>query len=303
MKLPDKALVIAFSTQRRAVLVIVEDKGIVGPALPIFHRLAEPVGGNRTAFHLLRLCHRVRPAPHCQGQIGRIIHKVKVIGVALVVRSAADLVHNAGTGAKKIDDLIPDGIKGNLLTAGQIRHERRAEGVSVYLARAGCHGIAAVPLRRRPIGLIRIIQSAVNAGRICQILRYLHTVFYGQRVFVLIESRGNGFLLQRFRRCLHPRVPLLRCEGGSLAIFEVPAVGIFGEVRRTVVHPVIGNDFCVLIVHIGNSVADDDQILAVIVLHSRIRIQHGSARQNSRVQIGAGNLRRVKCRLDLVQLR
>ena len=67
-------------------------------------------------------------------------------------------------------------------------------------------------------------------------------------------------------------------------ILEFPTVGVFREVGRIIVHPVIRNDLGLFIIHIGDAVADKDQIFAV-VFHGFIIVKHLFASQQTRMGI------------------
>ena len=268
-----------------AILIVVQDIEIVPGTILLLKSVSGGLPGvavRRDRFR--QRCHFQFFAVYLQGQAVRVVDEIKVIGepVRRAVGSLADDIHNFGAPAHQIVDVVLDRLEADFLAAGQVVHEGRAPEVLGAAVLARCHGVAVIAFRLgcliHLVGQVQRFVDGVGVGCLPVLLRR-----------GLADSSFIGVLiLGSLRRDLLTDAgkPVAPVPGGVIgAVLGVPVVRS-GPVFPSIRPECPGGDSGLCAVHVGDRVADEDQILAAIV-HLGVIIQHGLACQQARVGVRA----------------
>ena len=269
--LPHKAFVgLAILT----LLVVVQDKligPIAGPKAVGAGHIGISIGGINE-FFLIQLL----PADSQRQRI-QAVDKVEI-----VILTITNHVLHRRSFVQQIVNILLDLVKGNVLAVGKISHEGSRPGMTARCIGPADHGIAMILRSNFLIGLIGQIQRFIDGHSMVGAIVIGNVFMIGTIKFRSIRIVVTAVFFQKAFDFFQPSGPIIRSGAGS--ILGCPVIRACKDICFIAILQANRGRF--LIVHVGNAIADKNQILAIGV-HRCVRIQHGLASQQAGMGVGA----------------
>ena len=270
--LPHKAFVgLAILT----LLVVVQNKLIgpiaFGPKAVGAGHIGISIGGINE-FFLIQLL----PADSQRQRI-QAVDKVEI-----VILTITNHVLHRRSFVQQIVNILLDLVKGNVLAVGKISHEGSRPGMTARCIGPADHGIAMILRGNFLIGLIGQIQRLIDGHSMVGAIVIGNVLMIGTIKFRSIRIVVTAVCFQKAFDFFQPSGPIIRSGAGS--ILGCPVIRACKDICFIAILQANRGRF--LVVHVGNAIADKNQILAIGV-HRCVRIQHGLASQQAGMGVGA----------------